>query len=170
MRFVSGDQMLEVERAHWTDRDFECMGWHDCRIHAIAFAASETDDPFDSTLSLDLDYILRWVPPSDGDVYFRFWVAPTTLVFCGAHHLDGTLHADLEPLELDEIFRQPSYDADGHRLEDQWDWTLEGHEFSLRVTAARFDQYIRATPTLTGSQHLAVSARGGYSFARTPGW
>ncbi len=170
MRFVDGEQVLEVERAHWSERHFDDLGWHDCRVHAIAFAASETDDPFDSTLSLDLDYILGWIPPPDGEVYFKFWVAPTTLVFRGAFHLDGTLHADLEPLELDGISRSPSRHVDGHELDDLWDWTVEGHEFSLGVTAAGFDQYIRAAPTLTGDQYLSVLARGGHSFARTPGW
>ena len=64
------------------------MGWHDSRIHAVAFLTEKFE------LAFDIDYILRWVQPSE-DEYHRFWVAPATLVFENIHEVKF----DIEPFE-----------------------------------------------------------------------
>ena len=46
-----------LEKAVWTDGDFDRMGWHDARVHAIAFHEDEDN----AELLLDLDYIVRWI-------------------------------------------------------------------------------------------------------------
>lgn len=170
MRFADSGETLEIAGARWNERDFDQLGWHDCRVHAIAFSSSETDDPFDAALSLDLDYILRWVPPSKPGGHYRFWIAPTTLVFRGAFNLRGTLSADLDPFELDEISRETTRDDDGNAITGSWEWTVAGHDFSFSFVAAGFDQYARAMPVLSSRQHLLVSERGGLCFARQPAW
>ena len=60
----------ELDKWIWTEADFEQMGWHDARIHAIAFL-TETFE-----FALDIDYILQWVEPAEGETYYKFWVAP----------------------------------------------------------------------------------------------
>jgi hypothetical protein len=65
-----------LDRAVWTDADFETMGWHDNAVHAISFADDES-----SRLLLDLDYILRWLQPEPPKKNFSFLIAPATLIF-----------------------------------------------------------------------------------------
>jgi hypothetical protein len=53
-------EKYELEKWVWSEADFEEMVWHDARIHAIAFLP----DSFEFVL--DIDYILRWVQPAEG--------------------------------------------------------------------------------------------------------
>src|SRR5690348_9572503 len=50
-----------LEKAVWTDGDFDTMGWHDASVHAIAF--HEEEHGAQDALLLDLDYIVRWLDP-----------------------------------------------------------------------------------------------------------
>jgi hypothetical protein len=147
-----------LSKAIWTDADFPQMGWHDCRIHALAFL--EDDDPPPGRLLLDLDYIVRWVEPARGEQHFTFWIAPATLVFDGAWDITGDLGPLHGSLEI----------ADLHRLDPPDDspdpmWHIEGQEFDLRLRAHGFRQYIRARPQHVDRQVLTMAERGGLSFA-----
>jgi hypothetical protein len=53
-----------LEKATWTDADFEVMGWHDCRIHALSIGEHDDDVFPPARVMLDLDYIVRWVEPA----------------------------------------------------------------------------------------------------------
>ncbi len=66
------EEALAVEKAVWTDADFDRMGWHDATVHALAF--EESDDQ--ASLLIDLDYIVRWIEPQPPSRYFSFLVAP----------------------------------------------------------------------------------------------
>jgi len=63
-----------LEKALWTEEDFEVMGWHDNTIHAFSI-----DNRY--RFLLDIDYIFTWVHPKPGKRYFKFWIAPSTLIF-----------------------------------------------------------------------------------------
>ena len=83
MRAVPDDP-IHIEQAIWTEADFDVMGWHDVALHAIAI---EPDHPHPGRLALDIDYLLKWVPPESSASAFRFWISPATLVFDQASDL-----------------------------------------------------------------------------------
>ena len=60
---IMNDDNYQIEKAIWTTDDFEMMGWHDCRIHALAFTG-EWD------LSFDIDYICKWVESKKKDKFY----------------------------------------------------------------------------------------------------
>ena len=78
-----------LEKWTWTEEDFERMGWHDAQVHAFAFLPESWE------LLLDLDYILKWVAPSEGESHYSFWSAPATLIFENV----ADLKIELEPPE-----------------------------------------------------------------------
>jgi hypothetical protein len=158
-----------LEKLIWDDGDFEVMGWHDATIWAIH------PDPDAHEFSLDLDYIFKWVDPGVGETYFKFWVAPATMVFENAHALKividspfGIEVADLhrgepEPapyVKLSERsyrFQLPAGTDKNHEIFN------EG-EISLRSTG--FRMFVRRAPALLGDQHLSPAQRGGVGFQR----
>jgi hypothetical protein len=62
----------------WTERDFDQMSWHDCRLHGIGFI--DDFNPHLHELRLDIDYILKWCEGTGSDES-GFWISPATLVF-----------------------------------------------------------------------------------------
>lgn len=147
-----------LSKAVWTDGDFEQMGWHDSRIHALSLL--EDDDLPPSRLLLDLDYIVRWVEPARRQKYFTFWVAPATLVFDQAWDLTGDVGPLTGHLELADLHRFDSPDDRPHPV-----WHLEGHEFELRFRARGFRQFFRRPSQHVPRQVLTMAERGGLSFA-----
>ena len=75
-------QEYELEKWVWTEEDFERMGWHDSRIYALAFS------PETFELLLDIDYIFQWINPEPGETFYKFWVAPATLIFENVSDVD----------------------------------------------------------------------------------
>lgn len=148
-----------LEKATWTDADFDVMGWHDCRVHAVSVGEREEGDfPWNRVL-LDLDYIVGWVDPAFLRRHFTFWMAPATLVFDEAWDIKGELDPGNDLLEI----------ADLHRLESPDDrpdplWHVEGQNFELHLRAPGYTQYLRTAPIHTRSQILTQAERGGLSF------
>lgn len=144
-----------VEKSVWTDADFDQMGWHDNRIHAIAI---EPDPPWPGRVLIDLDYIVKWVQPTESS--FNFWISPATLVFDHASDLvvetiDLTRWGfDLEMIEI----RRDGPDEHGTFL-----WSVVG-DVSFRLRSRGFTQYLRRPPVLIDSQRLSSDQRGGISF------
>jgi hypothetical protein len=144
----------------WTEADLESLGWHDNAVHAVAV---EPAPPHPGRLRIDLDYIVEWVHPTTPGGAFRFRVCPATKVFKKASDLTGDLSfvgQSFEP-SIDAIER---FDPDEH---GGFTWIIQGHEFTLRLRAPGFVQYLRQAPTPSGTQRLAPSARGGISFGET---
>src|SRR5687768_14404558 len=112
------------EKSLWTESDYETMGWHDATIHAIALPT----DTFE--IAFDIDYILKWVDPTEEQTHFRFWVSPATLVFWNLNELS----IDLEPLneltvqriERSDPVRPRNAEHIGRDVE--WRWTIECHQ------------------------------------------
>ncbi|NUR93975.1 MAG: hypothetical protein HOV67_01815, partial [Kribbellaceae bacterium] len=125
-------------KATWTDADFDEMGWHDCRVHALSVGVRDDGFPWQRVL-FDLDYITRWVPPEDGT--FTFWIAPATLVFDEAWDVTADLAPANDLLDLDAVHRLAAPDDRPDPL-----WHLEGHNFDLRLRAPGYTQYLRAEP------------------------
>lgn len=149
-----------LTKATWTDADVPDMGWHDCRVHAVSIGTYEDDTLPPARLLLDLDYIVRWVPPVEAGGPFTFWISPATLVFDRAWDIRGTLDPLHDLLEIDEVRRLDPPDDDPSPL-----WHIDGHNFELRLRAAGYLQYLRRPPRHVPYQLLTPSERGGITFA-----
>lgn len=150
-----------LEKWLWTEEDFKHMGWHDARIHAVAFATGAFE------LAFDIDYILRWVQPSE-DKFYRFWIAPATLVFENVYDVKF----DLEPfdgLEIADLRRedpQPPRNAQFIGRDTEWRWVIETQQGNIILRAIGYKQHFRREPVFGKTQSLDIIARGGYSFHR----
>jgi hypothetical protein len=58
---VNSGPTIPLEKATWTDANFDRMGWHDAALHALPI---ESSPPYPGRLQLDIDYIVKWVAPS----------------------------------------------------------------------------------------------------------
>ena len=141
------------------------MGWHDATLHAFAFLPGKYE------LLLDIDYILDWVDPQEGETYFNFWVAPATLVFENVYDLK----IDLEPVdgvELQDVRRtdpRVPRNAEFIGRDKEWRWTLEAENGEITFSAIGFHQYFRRTPSFGRAQAISLDERGGFSFERITG-
>jgi hypothetical protein len=155
----------ELEKWVWDDNDFERMGWHDATIHAVAFG------PVQFELSLDIDYIFKWVHPAEGEEFFQFWVAPCTMVFQNAYELGFEAESYGDPLlsvaDLHRVDARTPKNATYIGKEREWRWTFECHHGQLSFWAVGFKQYVRKVPILRRLQVLEIGERGGYSFDRS---
>jgi hypothetical protein len=141
-----------VEKWIWTDVDFEKMGWHDCRLHGIArYEKVDRDEEEGSEghfseveLLLDIDYILQW-DRSDAKAW-KFWVAPSTLVFENVVDFQMRWTGVELDWEMDEIVREKSQYPSGR---DCWRWEIPAT--GLDFLAGGYKQYIRRGPVLTDS-------------------
>jgi hypothetical protein len=154
--------LFTLEKALWTDADFERMNWHDSRIHAVAF------QPQLFELWLDVDYIFRWIKPSD-ERHFQFWVAPATLVFSNVYNLKLDIESLAIGFSIQAIKRSdgcsPRNTTEKNKHAD-WLWLLECHEGDITFRSFGFTKHIRRLPVLQKIQSLSLEERGGISFAR----
>ena len=145
-----------LEKAVWTDGDFDRMRWHDATVHAIAFH----EDDQDAELLLDIDYIVRWIDPEPPAEHFTFLVAPATLVFENVWYLDGELGtASRTLLQILDIHRhEPENDRQREMGLRSWviEWS-QGHE--LTFLASGFRQHFRAHPMKSAFQRLDLGER-----------
>lgn len=156
-------ETYQLEKARWTEADFEQMGWHDARIHALAFV--EDGGPETRSLLLDIDYIFQWVPPVAPANHFTFWVAPCTLIFPEVtidfiHIDDPQLVFEVEISDLNRL-EQPS-----EIWGEKWQIQLQSGEMTF--WARGYEQIVRRYPKHIHGQTLSLAERGGLSFDRTP--
>lgn len=158
------DETYKLQKWVWTEADFELMGWHDARIHAIAFV----EETFE--FALDIDYIVEWLTPVPPGEHFRFWVAPCTLVFENVSELE----IDLRPhggLSIEEISRVEGLiprNAESIGKTAEYRWTLQCHGGTISLRGTGYKQYVRMAPRCLDSQSIPSAGRGGVSFSRLP--
>ncbi len=151
---------LNLEKLIWNEDDFDRMGWHDCKIYAVAFK----DENFE--LVFDIDYIVEWLHPKDSESNFKFWVSPSTLVFKNVWDLNISLESNLN-LEIQDIRREnPSTpkNAKDLSLQVEYDWIIETGEGKITFKSVGYVQYLRKLPILLASQTIDFNERGGISF------
>jgi hypothetical protein len=148
-----------VEKWVWDEADFERMGWHDCRVHAVALL-EETYE-----LCLDIDYILAWIAPAAPATHYTFWVAPATLVFENIWELTVAIDAAVPGFTLYDVVRADRQRAPNGAF-DTWRWTLDGVGGRITFQASGFTQYVRRPPIRSSEQVLTHEQRHGLSFAR----
>ena len=145
------------EKTFWTDEDFNRMGWHDNPIHAVAFGLA----PYE--LSFDIDYIFKWEQPLPGQVHYRFWISPATLVFEEVFNLRIS-HDAYAGLTISGIQRAETEKEEARPGKKLWNWTISCVEGVWQLTAGGYRQCIRKEPVLWPRQRLDFDQRGDCSF------
>ena len=151
-----------------TTDPFDDIGWHDNAIHG--FGIAEGDDGCSGQLTLDIDHILEWIPPPDGEQRFLFAVAPAQLVF---HEVTGlaiaidyaSRSAALQPMQIDDIRREVvtypnGYSSFSWKIELNWP---EGGFISF--DSPRMSQTLTGEPVRSTAQWLMPSQRTRYGKA-----
>jgi hypothetical protein len=139
------------------------MGWHDVRIHAMAYVVHESD--FIYELVLDIDYIHKWVCPETEGAACQFWISPATLVFEGAHTVEMDTAGNTLGIVILELKREQTPSNRSADVPRDFVWTLDCVEGSIRFHASGYKQYCRKQPQLLPQQSLDLKLRG-LSFAR----
>jgi hypothetical protein len=155
--------MYELENTVWDESSFEEMHWHDANIYGFAFLPEKFE------FILDIDFILEWIHPIPPEVYFKFWVAPATLVFENVHNL----RIDLEPIysiAIDKITRddpRKPINAEYISRDTEWKWKINTQGGEINLRSVGYKLYFRQKAILGSSQELGIEARGGISFIRS---
>ena len=162
---VRSEKMIEqyqVEKWVWTDADFDVMSWHDSSIYAVAFY------PENFEFSLDIDYIFKWIHPAENETYFKFWVAPATLVFEFVSDLKINIIDLQNGFEIDSIERTEIRKIEEGELAGkiEWGWTIETHQGEITFNATGYKQFIRQKPSFVQPQVVETEIRGNISFYR----
>lgn len=154
-----------LEKSIWTQDDFNDMGWHDANIYGMIIEKGE--EPWQSYLIFDIDYIFEWIHPIPPQEYFSFWVAPCTLMFKEVYELRIDLDQQGNTLEL--------FDFDSITMSSKkelnngctvYEWLLGLHIGEIQFKSLGFDQIVRKTPVYTNSQVLNLEERGEVSFSK----
>lgn len=149
----------ELEKAVWSEQDFEIMGWHDATIWAMVANTNNYD------YSVDLDYIFKWVNPRGADKYFKFWVAPVTMVFENAYDIKIDLQSAQGSIEVADLFMEnPQLSPNKKFTSHAYRFECQEGEISLQATS--FKMYVRQNPKLISGQCFNLEERGGVNFGR----
>jgi len=150
---------FELEKLIWTEDDFGKMGWHDATIWS---SFSKIDD---FEFILDLDYIFKWVKPSGGSEYFKYWVSPVTLVFKNVSSVKFDIDSQQGDIEVDDLLMEkPEVTPNGKFTSHIYRFVC--HEGSIEIRATGFEMYVKQLPKLQGSQCFTLEERNGISFER----
>ena len=141
---------------------FEDMSWHDNAIHG--FHIAEGDDGCSGQLTLDIDYILEWLPPTGDEAVFSFVVAPANLVFHEATNLVisvdyASSSASLQPMTISEIHREVHRYPNGYT---SFSWKIEMNSPSdgfISFHSPRLSQVLKGEPVRSTAQWLTASGR-----------
>ena len=148
-----------LEKPLWTADDFEVMGWHDSRVWAMV--ADEEKFEF----AVDLDYIFKWVHPGPGETYFKFWVAPVTMVFENAYDVTIDIESRQGGIEVADLHREEPKPTPSGTLTDYL-FRFECQEGAISLRATGYRMYVRSEPRLMQGQCFSLEERGGISVER----
>ena len=152
----------QLEKQVWTDADFAVMGWHDATVWSMVA------DPENFEFLLDLDYIFKWVDPAPGETYFKFWVAPVTMVFANAHSIDMDIQSQQGAIEVAELHMEDPKPTPNGKF-TQHSFRFECQEGALTLRATGFKLFVRQAPKLIQHQSFTLESRRGVSFSRELG-
>jgi hypothetical protein len=154
------------EKSLRTETDFDTMGWHNATIHAIALPTDTVE------IAFDIDYVLKWVDPTEGRTHFPFSVSPTTLVFWNLDELRIDLEREdelsVQGIERSDPAKPRNAAYIGRGME--WRWTIECHQGEIAFRSCGFNRHLRSAPRFGKQQSLSLQKRGGYSFDRPGEW
>ncbi len=144
-----------LEKAVWTESDFERMGWHDARIYAIDFTRLTTE----FELAIDIDYIFEWQQTGEN---YSFWSAPCTLVFHECYDVIMELAISDTPSISDLTRSDPTRprNAEHTGRDTEWTWRIDCPQGEVVLKASGYTQYVRRRPTFSASQWVPRDMRG----------
>ena len=148
-----------VEKFVWDNADFEKMGWHDATIWSMLADSAKFE------FLLDLDYIFHWVQPVADEKYFKFWVAPVTMVFENASDVKIDIESRQGTTTIDKLLRT-SLGCSPNGALIQYEYVFECHEGEVRLDATGYRLFVRAAPSLLMAQSFELQDRNGVSFDR----
>jgi len=152
-------ESFKLDKHIWTQDDFKYMGWHDATIWS-SFANTEEYE-----FSFDLDYIFKWVDPIGEEKYFKFWVAPVTMVFENVSDIKFDIESRQGDIEIANLHMEnPKLTPNGKFTE--YTFRFECQEGIITLQATGYNMYVRQTPTLSKSQSLELDVRGGVNFGK----
>jgi hypothetical protein len=150
-------KVYKLEKEIWTEADFENMSWHDVTIHALSYSK-------DYDLLLDIDHIFEWVQPKkDSEHYFKYWIAPCTLIFKNTSNIVFDLGiAAPHQRKIDGLYMEPSETSTPEK--PMYDWAIETLQGEITFQADSYKQYVRQQPIIQLVNELELDQRGGLSF------
>lgn len=131
----------------WTDLDFEEMGWHDSIIYSISFPNN------DQRLSLDIDYIFKWVLDQETNLY-KFWVSPCQLIFESVMYLKIDIDfSNSIGIYISDIKRKnPQLSPNGKNI--LWDYLILTDKGQISFQALGYNQIVNEQPVFINSQTI----------------
>lgn len=138
-----------MKEGPWSDAHFDQMSWHDNHVHGLDICEGQWGA---GKLSLDIDYILDWLPAEGGAVSFR--IAPARLTFSEVTDLRidldyASASAALGPFSMDGI----------SRAENAWTITVNWPPGSITFSATGFVQTLTGSPVVSDAQCLTAKER-----------
>lgn len=152
-------QLIKTDKLVWTEDDFDQMGWHDNKIYAMAFGIDEHEIRF------DIDYILEWIQPKEGETYFKFVVVPATIIFRNVYDLKvnfGLLNIIIEDIYKDSPIQPKNVGFIKEQVE--YNWTIDTNNGEITFKSVGYKQYARRQPQLIDQQSIDTIQRGGICF------
>ena len=156
---MSNVETYELEKPFWTHDDFEKMGWHDAKVWGMLANTEEYE------LLIDLDYIFKWVHPTGDEKYFKFWVAPVTMVFENAYDVKIDIESQQGEIEVADLHMENPRETKNGKL-TEYTFRFECQEGEITLSASGYKMYVRQEPRLLQGQHLEFAERGGVNFGR----
>lgn len=151
-----------MESSDMVTEQFEDLNWHDNAIHG--FRIAEGEDGCSGQLTLDIDHILEWLPPTDKEGKFSFVVAPANLVFHEVTDLVisidyASCSASLQPMTINEIRREAIIYPNGY---SSFSWKIEINwpcDSFVSFHSPRMSQMLTGDPIRSAAQWLTPPQR-----------
>jgi hypothetical protein len=144
------------------DEQFDSFNWHDNAIHG--FRIAEGPDGCSGQLTLDIDFIVQWLPPTGDEIAFAFVLAPADLIFHEVTDLAlsidyASCSAALQPMMIHEIRREVLTYSNGH---PSFSWHIDinwPRNSYISFNSPLMSQALRGQSVSSGAQYLTPSER-----------
>ena len=134
----------------YSESDFDSLNFHDCSILGMRWR----DSAFEFVL--DLQYIAKWIEPSDPTKNYRFWLCPAEMSFKNVDSADITLRWEGLPLRcsIDELGRLSKRQTPNGTVEWQWELQLAEPDGQISLWATSFELKILGPAVLSDVPRL----------------
>jgi hypothetical protein len=150
---------FNLEKEVWSEADFKVMGWHDATIWSMVSNSEKFE------YLIDLDYIFKWVHPQENETYFKFWIAPVTMVFENAFDVKIDIESRQGLTEVSDLLMENPELTPNGRLTSHT-FRFECQEGEILIKATGFKMYVREKPKLIQGKSFELEERGGVKFGR----
>ena len=103
--------------------------------------------------------------PKEGEKYYKFWVAPVTMVFENAYEINIEVESQQGEIEVADLHMENPRKTKNRKY-TEYTFRFECQEGEISLNATGFKMYVRKNPILQMSQCLALTERGGVNFGR----